>query len=58
MTILKEQMLFEKNIDGKGWDKIKIYTLQFMITMVTVALVRAENGVREGFNKISEGVFS
>jgi hypothetical protein len=57
-SILKEQMLFEKNIDGKGWNKIKIYTLQFMITMVTVALVRAENGVREGFNRISEGVFS
>lgn len=57
-SILKEQLLFEKNIDGKGWDKIKIYALQFMITMVTVALVRAENGVKEGFNKVSDGVFS
>lgn len=57
-SILKEQMLFEKNIDGKGWKKLKIYGLQFMIAMVTVALIRAENGVRDGFMKVSDGVFS
>lgn len=51
-SILKEILLFEKNIDGKGWNKIKIYTYQFMITMLVVAQVRVENGLKEEFNKL------
>jgi hypothetical protein len=56
--ILKEQLDMDKHLSGKGWEKIEIYVLQFLITMVIVALIRIENGVKEGFTKVSEGVFS
>jgi hypothetical protein len=57
-SILKDQLNFDKNLAGKGWDKVMIYTLQFLITLLIVAIIRAENGVDKGFMKISDGVFS
>lgn len=55
---MKEQLDMDKHLSGKGWDKIEIYALQFLITMVIVALIRIENGIEEGFTRVSEGVFS
>ena len=59
-SILKEQLGFENNLVGnawKGWDKLNIYTSQFLIGLVVVALIRLENGISDGLMKISEGVF-
>lgn len=56
--ILKEQLDFNKHLSRKGWNNIDIYVKQYVITMVIVALIRAENGVKGGFVKVSEGVFS
>ncbi len=56
--IMKEQLDMDKHLSGKGWGKIEIYVLQFLITMVVVALIRIENGIKEGFTRVSEGVFS
>lgn len=56
--IMKEQLDMDKHLSGKGGDRIEIYALQFLITMVVVALIRIENGIGEGFTKVSEGVFS
>lgn len=57
-SIIKDQLNFDKNLSGKGWDKINIYVYQFLITIIIVALIRAENGVNDGFMKISDGVFN
>lgn len=56
--IMKEQLDMDKHLSGKGWEKIEIYALQYLITMVIVALIRIENGIEGGFTKVSEGVFS
>jgi len=56
--IMKEQLDMDKHLSGKGWERIEIYALQFLITMVIVALIRIENGVEEGFTRVSEGVFN
>ena len=56
--IMKEQLDMDKHLSSKGREKIEIYALQFLITMVIVALIRIENGIKEGFTRVSEGVFS
>ena len=57
-SILKEQLHFDKHLSKKGWKNIEMYVLEFMITIVMQAYIRAKNGVRDGFMKVLGGKFS
>ena len=57
-SVLKEQLDFDKHLSKKGWNNIEMYALEFMITIAMQAYIRAKNGVKDGFMKISEGVFN
>lgn len=57
-SILKEQLLFDKNLNVKGFDAIEFYARQFLVTLLFVALTRVENGVNEGLAKVNPTAFS
>jgi hypothetical protein len=57
-SILKEQLLFDKNLNVKGFDAIEFYARQFLVTLLFVALTRVENGVSEGLAKVNPTAFS
>jgi hypothetical protein len=57
-SILKEQLLFDENLNAKGFEAIEFYTRQFLVTLLFVALTRVENGVSEGLAKVNPTAFS
>ena len=57
-SILKEQLNFDKHLPKKGWTNIEMYVLEFMITILMTTYIRGKNGIKEGFMKLSDGVFS
>jgi len=57
-SILKEQLLFDKNLNVKGFEAIEYYARQFLVTLLFVALTRVENGVSKGLAKVNPTAFS
>ena len=57
-SILKEQLLFDENLNAKGFEAIEFYARQFLVTLLFVALTRVENGVSEGLAKVNPTAFS
>ena len=57
-SILKEQLLFDKNLNVKGFEAIEFYARQFLVTLLFVALTRVKNGVSEGLAKVNPTAFN
>jgi len=55
---LKGQLLFDKNLNVKGFEAIEFYARQFLVTLLFVALTRVENGISEGLAKVNPTAFS
>lgn len=57
-SILKDQLLMDKNLNVKGYDAIEKYVEQFMLTLTYVALTRVGNGVTEGLTRVNPTAFN
>jgi hypothetical protein len=57
-SILKDQLLMDKNLNVKGYDAIEKYIEQFMLTLTYVAFTRVENGVTDGLTRVNPTAFN
>jgi len=51
-------LLFDKNLNVKGFEAIEFYARQFLVTLLFVALTRVENGVSGGLTRVNPTSFS
>jgi len=57
-SILKEQLLFDKNLNVKSFEAIELYARKFLVTLLFVALTRVENKLVKGLAKVNPTAFS